>query len=175
MTKKGGEPETLNASIPIFALPVLAIALVIRYPISLVVIIPVVVIALFSSSGKTPSPQAPQSPVAEQTPAAPVQSPAVPPPSPSTVPPPPPAVPVPSPQPAARYTIQVGAFESQARAVTLSRELAIVFSDVSVEPASGAGTLYRVHVGRFVDQSSAQPVMSRLQHEGLSGLIVPLD
>jgi cell division septation protein DedD len=175
--RKKDESTRLGAEIPFLMFPVLLIAWVIRYPVSLVVIVPVVLAMMFlSPSGTTPQPQAPRavverqpSPAPAQPPESPVQLPVASPPT------PPPAVPAVSSEATLRYRIQVGAFESEARAVTLTRELAIMFSDVFIEPASGSGSLYRVYVGRFVDQSSAQPVMSRLQHEGLSPLIVPLE
>jgi len=162
MTENDEEPDRLQSSIPFLALPVLLIAFVIRYPISLVVIVLVFLIGTLLSppSGTTPTQQAPQAPAAVQTP---------------TISPPPSAVSPASSESRARYTIQVGAFESKARADTLSNELAGLYSDVSAEPASGTMTLYRVYVGRFADESSAQAVVVRLRSNGLSPLIVPLD
>jgi cell division septation protein DedD len=169
MSKKN-DSDTLSAGIPILMLPVFLIMLVIRYPVLLIAVVPIALLMFFSTPHTTP---------AQPTPPAAVQlQPATVPSAPPPPPPPPPreaAPAAPSSAAAARYRIQVGAFESEARAVTFAKELERLFSDVSMEPVVGQKTLYRVLVGRFPDERSAQEVMDRLRREGLSPVMARVD
>lgn len=71
------------------------------------------------------------------------------------------------------FTIQVGAFSAQERAVALQRELGGAGADASVQAAEvGGRTIYRVRVGRFASRAEAEDHTRRLTASGHTVLVV---
>ena len=71
------------------------------------------------------------------------------------------------------FTIQVGAFSAQDRAVALQRELGGAGADAAVQPAEvGGRTIYRVRVGRFAGRAEAEGHARRLSTLGHAVLVV---
>jgi rare lipoprotein A len=73
------------------------------------------------------------------------------------------------------YAVQVGAFQSEAAASRLRDDLAMRYSDVTVQMAATEPTLYRVRVGRVGDEKTAEDLAKKLQDEHLSTFIVRLN
>lgn len=89
-------------------------------------------------------------------------------------PPPKPVPTVTAPQPqssAGGYTIQVGAFSSQASAVALRNKLQGSGFDAYISQSSKGGkALFRVRVGRFPNKSAAAQDVQRLRRSGFSDI-----
>lgn len=81
----------------------------------------------------------------------------------------------PAPSPVAVYTIQVGAFETQAAAETVQRELEKRYRDVTVQTVSTPRTFYRVRVGRASDLPSAEKLSKQLRDESFDPFVVRLN
>lgn len=77
--------------------------------------------------------------------------------------------------PAAVYTIQVGAFETQDAAEGLQRELGKRYRDVTVQTVSTPRTFYRVRVGRASDLVSAEKLSEQLRDESFEPFVVRLN
>ncbi len=81
--------------------------------------------------------------------------------------------PPPSTSRARAFTIQVGAFGAQERAVALQRELGGARADAGVQPAEvGGRTIYRVRVGRFASRAEALNQARRLATLGHAVIVV---
>jgi rare lipoprotein A len=78
-----------------------------------------------------------------------------------------------SPQPV--FGVQVGAFQSESAATRLRDELAMRYSDVSIQTIMTDQTLYRVRVGRVGDMKAAEELARKLQDEHLSTFVVRLN
>jgi len=73
----------------------------------------------------------------------------------------------------ALYTIQVGSFSDQSKAMLLKRRLDSDYEDVRVEPIDISGiAYYRVRVGRFSDQEDAEDTASRLRRDGHTSRVI---
>ena len=78
-----------------------------------------------------------------------------------------------SPQPL--FAVQVGAFQSESAATRLRDELAMKYSDVSVQIIMTDQTLYRVRVGKVGDMKAAEELAKKLQDDHLSTFVVRLN
>ena len=81
----------------------------------------------------------------------------------------------PAPSPAAVYTIQVGAFETQDAAEALQRDLEKRYRDVIIQTVSTPRTFYRVRVGRASDLASAEKISKQLRDESFDPFVVRLN
>jgi cell division protein FtsN len=82
----------------------------------------------------------------------------------------------PPPQPAeAMYTIQVGAFESQAAAESLKKTLDERYRDVTIQTFTTSQTFYRVRVGRLADLAAAEKLSKQLRDEKFDPFVVRLN
>ena len=79
---------------------------------------------------------------------------------------------VPSNEPA--YGVQVGAFQSQSAAEKLRDDLALRYTDVSIQPVVTDQTMYRVRVGSVPSAASAEELAKRLQAEHFNTIVVRL-
>lgn len=71
------------------------------------------------------------------------------------------------------FTVQVGAFSAQERAVTLQRELGSAGAEANVRQAEvGGRTIYRVRVGRFASHAEAAVTARRLAARGYTVILV---
>ena len=71
------------------------------------------------------------------------------------------------------FTVQVGAFSAQERAVTLQRELGTAGAEASVRQAEvGGRTIYRVRVGRFASHAEAAVTARRLAARGYTVILM---
>jgi rare lipoprotein A len=82
--------------------------------------------------------------------------------------------PAPNP-PAAVYTIQVGAFDTQVAAEELQRDLEKRYRDVTIQTVSVPRTFYRVRVGRASDLASAEKLSKQLRDESFDPFVVRLN
>jgi len=73
------------------------------------------------------------------------------------------------------YGVQVGAFQSKSAAEQLRDDLAMRYSDVSIQPIVAEQTLYRVRVGRAPDMDSAEKLAKRLRDERFNTIVVRLN
>jgi cell division protein FtsN len=73
-----------------------------------------------------------------------------------------------------RYTVQVGAFQSQANALTLLAELGKRYPDAFIQKVSADAAVYRVRVGRLSDLQDVQQLEKQLRSEGLHPLVLAL-
>jgi rare lipoprotein A len=73
------------------------------------------------------------------------------------------------------YGVQVGAFQSESAANKLRDDLAIRYSDVSIQPLVTDQTLYRVRVGNVSDIQTAEQIAKKLRDEHLSPFVVRLN
>jgi len=87
-----------------------------------------------------------------------------------------PPAPKPSPAPPSGpvYTIQVGAFESSAKADTLVSQLAKKYDAVFVDKVSGK-TPYHVRVGRFASTNEAKELQKKLTRDGYDTFVTKRD
>lgn len=88
-----------------------------------------------------------------------------------------PAVPAPTPSPKPKpearfYTVQVGAFGSNANAENLASELKKKFEGVFIDNAGSGSTPYRVRVGRVSTLASARRLQSQLKAQGFDAYLV---
>jgi hypothetical protein len=90
----------------------------------------------------------------------------------SAVPPSPPVAMAPKSGPA--YTVQVGAFESSAKADSLVAQLTKKYDTAFVDKVSGK-TPFRVRVGRLSSMSEARELQKKLAREGYDTFITKLD
>jgi rare lipoprotein A len=71
------------------------------------------------------------------------------------------------------YTVQVGAFSAEDRAVALQRELGRTGAQASVQRAEvGGRTVYRVRVGRFATHGEAATTARQLAASGYTVIVV---
>jgi len=71
------------------------------------------------------------------------------------------------------FTVQVGAFSAQERAVTLQRELGSAGAEANVRQAEvGGRTIYRVRVGRFASHAEAVVTARRLAARGYTVILM---
>jgi len=71
------------------------------------------------------------------------------------------------------YTVQVGAFSAEERAIALQRELGRTGARASVQRADvGGRTVYRVRVGRFASHGEAATTARRLAASGYTVIVV---
>ncbi len=71
------------------------------------------------------------------------------------------------------FTVQVGAFSAQERAVTLQRELGSAGAEANVRQAEvGGRTIYRVRVGRFASHAEAAVTARRLAARGYAVILL---
>src|SRR5438034_1202479 len=81
--------------------------------------------------------------------------------------------PVPRPSRERAFTVQVGAFSAQERAVTLQRELGSAGAEANVRQAEvGGRTIYRVRVGRFASHAEAAVTARRLAARGYTVILM---
>ena len=73
------------------------------------------------------------------------------------------------------YTIQVGAFESQAAAESLKKNLDERYRDVTIQTFTTTQTFYRVRVGRLADLASAEKLSKQLRDEKFDPFVVRLN
>jgi rare lipoprotein A len=75
----------------------------------------------------------------------------------------------------ALFAVQVGAFQSESAATRLRDDLAMRYSDVSIQTYVTDQTLYRVRVGKLEDMKAAEELAMRLQDEHLNTFVVRLN
>jgi len=68
----------------------------------------------------------------------------------------------------------VGAFQSQSAAEKLRDDLAMRYTDVSIQPVVTDQTMYRVRVGSVPSAASAEELAKRLQAEHFNTIVVRL-
>jgi len=70
------------------------------------------------------------------------------------------------------YGVQVGAFQSESAAIRLRDDLAMRYTNVSIQSIVTDQTLYRVRVGNLMDVASAEQLAKQLRDEHFSTIIV---
>ena len=87
------------------------------------------------------------------------------------------SVPPPAPASGALYTIQVGAFESQAAAEFVQKNLEQRYGDVTIQAfaSTSAPPFYRVRVGRLIDLTAAEELSKQLRNEKFEPFVVRLN
>jgi rare lipoprotein A len=73
------------------------------------------------------------------------------------------------------YAVQVGAFENQAAAESLRRDLKERYGEATIQKLAAGKTLYRVRVGHSPDIQTAQQLAIRLRAERFDPFVVRLD
>ncbi|HLQ76953.1 MAG TPA: SPOR domain-containing protein [Terriglobia bacterium] len=73
------------------------------------------------------------------------------------------------------YTVQVGAFDSQAKAQALMDQLSKKFDNVFIDKVSTGPALYHVRVGHLVFMEEARQLQRRLTEDGFQTYVTTLD
>jgi rare lipoprotein A len=73
------------------------------------------------------------------------------------------------------FGVQVGAFQSRSAAENLRDDLAMRYSDVSIQSVVTDQTLYRVRVGKVPDMETAEQIAKKLRDEHFNTFVVRLN
>jgi len=125
----------------------------------------------------TPAPPLPATPLPAPTSTPPVAPAPTPPPDTVPVQPVTPQSPetVPSSSIVPVFGVQVGAFQSESAAVKLRDDLALRYSNVSIQTVVTDQTMYRVRVGSVPDMAAAEQLAKQLRDERFNTFIVRLN
>jgi rare lipoprotein A len=73
------------------------------------------------------------------------------------------------------YGVQIGAFQSESAAVKLRDDLALRYTNVSIQTVVADQTMYRVRVGSVPDMAAAEQLAKQLRDERFNTFIVRLN
>lgn len=71
-----------------------------------------------------------------------------------------------------RYIVQVGSFETAAKANELTRKLRLTYANAYTQSPGGDETLYRVFVGPFNGREEARQATNELTGQGFAGVMI---
>jgi len=74
-----------------------------------------------------------------------------------------------------KYTVQVGAFQSEANASAMLADLEKRHQDVFIQKTSSGRPVYRVRVGRIARVQEVRQLEKRLRQEGFNTLVAQLN